>query len=788
MRVSENWLREWVEHGLETQALADRLTMAGLEVDAIEPAADEFNDVVVGHVTAVDAHPDADKLSVCQVDDGTGESHTVVCGAPNVHEGMRAPFARVGAMLPGGMKIKKAKLRGVESRGMLCSAKELGLSDDAAGLMALAPDAPAGKDLHDYLGLDDRIVEIDLTPNRADCLGMIGIAREVGALTDKPVCRPKIGEFREESDGRVAVTVENGDDCPSYAGRVITGIDTAATTPVWMSERLRRAGIRPLSPVVDVTNYVMLELGQPMHGFRLDAIKGGIHVRRARSGETITLLDGREVNLSDDILVIADEQGPVAMAGVMGGEGTAVESDTSAVFLESACFEPILIAGRARRFGLHTDASHRFERGVDPELQRRALDRATALILEIAGGEAGPVSDARADRPAPSPIRLRRDRLHGVLGFDLPVETVTGMLERLGLDVTADKTGWDAVPPSFRYDLAIEEDLIEEVARIHGYDRVPVRSLPADVRPGRAPEHRVAEDRLKALMVERGYQEAITYSFVPAAVDEALSGEKGQAVANPISRDLEIMRTTLWSGLSGAVAHNVNRQQSRVRLFETGLRFIPQGTEIKQDKWIAGVAWGNAEPEQWDGRNRAVDFFDVKADVEALLAAGGPREAEFRADAHPALHPGQSARILLDDEETGWMGRIHPRVAESLDLPAGAYFFELPLARVTEAVLPGYHPVPRYPSVRRDLAFVVDESLAADSLVQAAREAAGSVLTEVRIFDVYQGKGVDSGRKSIALGLILQDSSRTLTDEDSDRVVRAVREDLEGRFGATVRD
>ncbi|MEA5446495.1 phenylalanine--tRNA ligase subunit beta [Gammaproteobacteria bacterium AB-CW1] len=788
MRVSTNWLNEWVDHGLETQALADRLTMAGLEVDAIEGAAEDFSGVVVGEVISVEPHPNADKLNLCQVSDGN-DTVPVVCGAPNVFKGMRAPFARVGAVLPGDFKIKKAKLRGEASQGMLCSAKELGLSEDAAGLMQLAGDAPVGTDLRDYLGLDDQIIEIDLTPNRGDCLGMIGVAREVGALTGKSVCRPPVGEVSQGGSEEIPVSVEDPADCPSYAGRVITGIDTRAESPVWLTERLRRAGLRPISPVVDVTNYVMLELGQPMHGFRLDAIQGGVTVRRGRQDEKITLLDEREVALDEDILVIADERGPIAMAGVMGGLGTAVEPDTEAVFLESACFSPTVIAGRARRFGLHTDASHRFERGVDPALQQRALDRATALIQSIAGGEAGPVTLAGSQPAEAAPIRLRRERLHAVLGFELEADQVTDMLQRLGLEVRADEAGWEAVPPSFRFDLAIEEDLIEEVVRIHGYDRVPVESLPSDVRPGEMPESRLALDQLRSLLVERGYQEAITYSFVPAETDRILSGgTEGQKLANPISQDLETMRTTLWSGLVGALRHNANRQQSRIRLFESGLRFILQGSDIKQEPWVAGVAWGSAEPEQWDGRKRPLDFFDVKGDVEALLTAGGPRGLTFQADSHPALHPGQCARILVESEDGGWIGRIHPQVADQLDIPAGCYLFEIPLSVAARGRLPAYRPVSRFPSVRRDLAFIVDESVPAAELVCAAREAAGEVLAEVRVFDVYQGKGVDSGRKSIALGLILQGSSRTLTDDDSDRVVQQVRELLETRLGATVRD
>jgi phenylalanyl-tRNA synthetase beta chain len=789
MRVSVSWLKEWVDTGLSAAELADRLTMAGLEVDAIESAAPEFEGVVVGHVTAVEPHPDADKLSVCTVDDGSGDYFPVVCGATNVHQGMRAPYARVGAVLPDGTKIRKAKLRGVESRGMLCSPKELALADDADGLMPLPSDAPPGQDLRDYLALDDQILEIDLTPNRADCLGMAGIARELGVLLERPVKAPVIRPVTVTASTRRGVTVDQAEDCPVYAGRVIEGIDPMAESPLWLRERLRRAGLRPISPVVDVTNYVMIELGQPMHGFDLDRLKGDIHVRRAKPGEKLVLLDGDEAKLDPDILVIADGSGPVAMAGIMGGERSGVTPASRNVFLESACFAPLAIAGRPRRFGLHTDSSHRFERGVDPELQGRALDRASALILEIAGGKAGPVTLVRGRRKAVPAIGLRRDRLDSMLGVSLPKGEVGGILKRLGLEVKPDRKGWQARPPSFRPDLRIEEDLIEEIARVHGYADIPVADLPAGTRPGRAPEDRADSDSLASVLVERGYQEAITYSFVAPAEEAAFSGrDDALRLANPISSELAVMRTSLWPGLAAALRHNVNRQQRRVRFFEIGLRYILQDDELKQEKMIAGLACGAALPEQWDHDGRRVDFFDLKADVQALADASGGGEIVCQTAGHSSLHPGQSARLMLAGEPAGWLGRIHPRLAERLDLPEETVLFELRMDVVGRGRVPAYRTVSRYPSIRRDLAVVVEETVAVAELLTVSQEAGGEILQDVVIFDVYRGKGIEAGRKSIAFGLILQDSSRTLTDEEVDTVVGRVQARLHERFGASIRD
>ncbi|HSH28745.1 MAG TPA: phenylalanine--tRNA ligase subunit beta, partial [Thiohalobacter sp.] len=627
MKVSEQWLREWVNPPVDTQALAEQLTMAGLEVDSIEPAAGEFDSVVVGEVLEIAPHPDADKLRVCRVEAGQdGDPLQIVCGAPNVHQGMRAPVALVGGSLPGGLRIKKAKLRGVESFGMLCSARELGLSEEHAGLMALPVDAPVGTDIRDYLELDDRIIEVDLTPNRGDCLGIAGIAREVALLNDCETTPPQIAPVVAAVDDTFPVTVAEPEACPRYLGRVIRGIDPEAVTPLWLQERLRRGGIRPLGPVIDVTNYVLLELGQPMHGFDLARLQDGIEVRLARPGERLVLLDGREVELAADSLVIADGSGPLALAGVMGGEASGVGEATRDLFLECAFFDPLHIAGRARAYGLQTDSSYRFERGVDPELQLRALDRATQLLLAICGGRPGPVIEMTSDihlprRPA---IRLRSERIRRLLGFELKAAEVAGILEGLGCAVDAERENWSVIPPSHRFDLAIEADLIEELGRVHGYNRLPSRAPAGRLQMTPQREEQVTLNRLRLSLVERGYQEAITYSFVDAALQTRLDPERAAIpLANPLSADLAVMRSSLWPGLLTALGHNLRRQQARVRFFECGLNFISQDNEIQQQSYIAGALCGSALPEQWGAVDGGLDFFDVKADVEALLRLGG---------------------------------------------------------------------------------------------------------------------------------------------------------------------
>lgn len=777
MRISEAWLREWVAIPAGTQELADRLSMAGLEVDAVEAAAPPFSGVIIGQILECEPHPDADRLRVCRVSDGTN-THQVVCGAPNARADLLVPFAVVGAELPGGLTIKQAKLRGVESQGMLCSASELGIAEDAAGLMELPPNAPVGESLRAFLGLNDQIVDVDLTPNRGDCLGMAGVAREVGVLFRSHVQGPEIVSVPATTERRFPIELVAPKGCPRYVGRIVEDIDPNAPTPIWIQERLRRAGVRPHSAAVDVTNYVMLELGQPMHAFDLDTLRGGIRVRQAEAGEKLTLIGGDEVELSTQTLVIADHERPVAMAGVMGGAETAVSSGTRNVMLESAFFSPLAIIGRAREYGLHTDSSHRFERGVDPALQVRAIERATELLTTIAGGRAGPVTEevANGHLPQPATIDLRLSRIVRLLGMEIPDHEVQDMLERLGMGVSGNGQGWSVTAPSWRFDVTREVDLIEEVARIWGYERLPVRRPPiAPVMTG-APERRLTDDRLRATLVERGYFEAITYSFVEPGLQEALTpGSEPLALANPISSDMSVMRTSLWPGLIQALQRNRHRQFGRVRLFEIGLSFLTGDEALDQRKRLAGLSFGSVVPEQWDMSRREVDFYDVKADLEALISATGcPESFSFRAESHPALHAGQSARIYRGDEAIGWLGALDPGVQRQLDIDGRVYLFEIDADALREARVPAFSELSKYPSIRRDLAVVVDEEISAAAVRECVRESAGDLLRELVVFDVYQGKGIPNGRKSLAIGLILQESSRTLTDKDVEEVVERV--------------
>ncbi len=792
MRISEHWLREWVAIPEATTELAERLTMAGLEVDVVETAAPAFSGVVIGEIIECEQHPDAERLRVCQVSDGTDEPKTVVCGAPNAVAGLKAPFARVGARLPEGMKIKAAKLRGVKSFGMLCAARELGLSEESAGLMALPADAPAGGDLREWLDLDDPVIEVELTPNRSDCLSMAGVAREVGVLTRNPVSEPAIEAVLATSEATLAVTLESPADCPRYCGRIIRGVDTGAPTPTWLAERLRRAGIRPLSIVVDITNYLMLELGQPMHAFDLATLAGGIRVRQAQAGERLALLNGDTVTLAAGTLVIADDQKPVALAGVMGGGDTAVGDGTTDIFLEAAFFAPSAIAGRAREYGLHTDSSHRFERGVDPARCREAMERATAMVLTYAGGEPGPVTEAMdaAHLPEARRVTLRPARANALLGTAIDDEAMRETLTRLGMAPEEKGDHWEVLAPSWRFDIAREVDLIEEIARIHGYDRLPSRrtALPASIPP--ESESRVALARIRSLLVDRGYHEAITYSFVSEALQSALDPEHTPlALANPLSSDMGVMRSSLWPGLVGAVVHNRNRQMARVRLFEAGLRFRGTLEALDQTPVIAGVVTGPAFAQHWDEPERPVGFFDLKGDVEALLALAAPeRGCRFEAESHPALHPGQTARVYLEDRPIGWLGALHPRQARALDLDKAVYLFELEQSAFQGRALPAFQPISRFPAIRRDLAVVVAESVTAESVRECIREAAGEALQSVQLFDVYRGKGVQEGCKSLAMGLIVQDYSRTLTDEEVDAIQQDVIRALAEGLGAELRE
>lgn len=791
MKISEQWLAEWVPAGLDTQTLAHRLTMAGLEVDGIEPAAPAFSDVVVGEIIDCAPHPDADKLSLCRVNDGTGEPLQVVCGAPNARAGLRAPFARVGGELPDGMRIKRAKLRGQESFGMLCSARELGLSEDAAGLLELPADAPVGQDLRQWLQLDDQVIEVDLTPNRGDCLGMIGVAREVSALTGVDMRAAEVAQVAAEVDDTVGVDLRDPLACPRYVGRVIRGVDVTAATPFWMQERLRRAGVRSLGPVVDVTNYVMLELGQPMHAFDLAKIHEGIVVRQAEAGETLTLLGDETVELQAGTLVIADHRGPLAMAGVMGGAPSSVTDHTTDILFESAFFAPEAMAGRARAYGLHTDSSHRFERGVDPAGQVRAVERATSLLTDIAGGRPGPVVDEQVSSEVPTErtVTLRSGRVRELLGVDIPAAEVADILQRLGMSLVDSGGGWQVSVPAYRFDIDIEADLIEELARVHGYDRIPETrpATPTLIQP--QPEERVALARLRSALVDRGFQETVTYSFVEPGLQHLMDPDHEPVpLANPISAELAVMRTSLWPGLARAAVHNRHRQHQRLRLFETGLRFRGSLDQLEQQPMLGAMVMGPVQPEQWGEPARAVDFFDLKGDLEAVLALTGRPEAfSFVADRHPALHPGQSARIELDGEAVGWLGALHPDVQRKLDMDEPAYVFEMTLEAAQQARLPAFAPLSRFPSIRRDLAVVVAESVSAAALEQCVRRATGAWLQGVALFDVYQGKGVADGFKSVGIGLILQDFSRTLTDSDVDEVISGVVVALRGELDAELR-
>ena len=791
MRISVRWLSEWLGSTPEPRDLAARLTMAGLEVEAIEPAAPPLPGIVVGEIVAREKHPNADSLSVCQVSAG-GEHLQIVCGAPNARVGLKAPLATLGSKLPGGMEISKAKLRGVESHGMLCSARELGLSEDATGLMELPADLRVGLALSDALALDDTVLEINLTPNRGDCLSHLGVAREAAALTGARLSDPELHAVPAQITDVFPVELVPGAGCARFAARVIRGVRADAQAPLWMRERLRRAGLRPISAIVDVTNYVMLELGQPMHAYDLRELEGGIVVRRALAGETLRLLDGRDVTLDETVMVIADRVKPLALAGVMGGDHSGIDAGTTDVLLEVAFFRPDAIAGRGRRYGLVTDASQRFERGVDPTLQERAIERATELLLACAGGAAGPVEVAELpdEIPTRNAVDFRPSRARSVIGAAISDAEMVGILERLGMRIDTASTAWHVVPPSWRFDIAIEEDLIEEVARVYGFDRIPETDPATVVAIPALSETRLSPESVADLLIQRGYFEAITYSFVDPTLQALLCpGEPALRLANPISADLAEMRVSLWPGLVRALIENQRRQQPRVRLFEVGRKFRLDGAELEEIPVVAGLAAGPALPEQWGAVTSAVDYFDVKADVEALLrATSAVQDFRFVPAEHPALHPGQSARILRDDRPVGWIGRLHPEIERRLELTYSGVVFEVETESGLQARVPRLAEISRFPAVRRDLAIVVPEAVPVQRLLDTIRTGAKDLLTGLVVFDIYRGRGIEEGFKSVAIGLNLQDISRTLTDEEIDAVVAQVVAGLEREHSATIRD
>lgn len=791
MQFSEKWLRDLVKVDWDSAALGHELTMAGLEVDAITAVAGVFSGVVVAEVVSVEPHPNADRLRITRVNDGSGEPLQVVCGAANVRVGMKVPFARIGAQLPE-VEIKAAKLRGVESFGMLCAAQELGLAESSDGLLELSEDAPLGMSIRDHLDLDDHCYEIGLTPNRGDCLSLYGLAREVGVLARTTPCLPVVPEVPARQDAVVSVSLQHPSACSRYVSRLIHGIRTDAPTPVWLRRRLERSGVRSISAVVDITNYVMLELGQPMHAFDAAKVEGGIQVRLAVAGEELTLLGGQTIALRPDTLVIADADKPLAIAGIMGGEFSGVSLETSDILLEAAYFDLISLAGQARSYGLHTDSSHRFERGVDATGQRQAIERATQLILEVCGGVPGPVVEKVADAhlPPQRQIHLRRLRIEKLLGLGLADAVVEEICQRLGLQMTSLEDGWTVIVPSWRFDLALEVDLIEELGRVYGYNRLPSKAPTTHIELMPCREDQVVLSRIRALLVDLGYQEAITYSFIDRAWQALVDPEcEPLALANPISSDMSVMRTSLLPGLLKALQYNLNRQQTRVRLFECGMRFLPQPEGLKQQTMLSGVVTGAALPELWSHSKKELDFFDIKGNIEQILALGGAFDTvKFRSATHPVLHPGQCARIERQDQSIGWIGKLHPKIQSELGIGSAVYLFELEIEGLCEGRLPRFTELSRFPEVRRDIAFIIDDRVAATEVLACIRANAGGDLKNVNLFDVYQGPGVAAGRKSLALSMTWQHPGRTLLDEEVQTLVDTVVSALRERFEVSLRD
>lgn len=786
MKFSEIWLRDWVNPALDTEQLSHLLTMAGLEVESVEPAAPRFSGVVVAEVKSVRKHENADRLRVTEVDVGNGERVQIVCGAPNVAEGLKVPCALSGAVLPGDFRIKPTKMRGVESNGMLCSGKELGVPDDVDGLLVLPADAPVGADIRDYLQLDDATFELKITPNRADCLSLRGIAREVAALTRAALNEPTITAVAPAIDDTLPVTVDATAACPRYIGRVIRGVDARAATPAWMRQRLERAGLRSISAVVDVTNYVLLELGQPLHAFDLGKLAGNIHVRMAQPGETLALLNGKTIDLDPDMLVITSGDKAVALAGIMGGANSEVDDTTVDVFLESAFFSPEAIAGRARKLTLNSDASFRYERGVDYALQRDAIERASALILSICGGQAGPLSEAVSTLPVKPAVQVRTARVNKVLGITLSQQEIGAILTGLGFETAEVDAGFSVTPPSFRFDIEIEEDLIEEIARVHGYENVPADAPRARLAMLPLPETATPRHELRRRVACRDYQEIVSYAFVDAQWEADLGGNANPVtLINPIASQMSVMRSTLFGGLIDTLVSNLNRKQSRVRVFEIARVFLKQADgSVQQPERLAGLAFGSRYPEQWGVSGERVDFHDVKADVEALLA---PRAAVYRAGQHPALHPGRTADILIDGKRVGVVGELHPAWVHKYDLPAAPVLFEIDFDVLTSRSSIEAQPVSKFQPVRRDLALVVDEAVSHDALRDALLAAAPEAVYAVSLFDIYRGKGVDEGKKSLAFKVLMQDTSRTLTDEDVESAIRRMVEAVSAGLNAKLR-
>lgn len=791
MKVSTQWLNEWVETRLSNDELANRLTMAGLEVDSIEPVSAPLNGVLVARVLSAESHPGADRLALCSVDTGSGEPSAVVCGAPNVRAGITVAYATPGAVLPDGRKIENAVIRDVASAGMLCSSAELNLADDSSGLLELPDDAPIGTLLADYLYLDDDIIDIDLTPNRGDCLSIVGVARDVAALTQASMRAIEVPDLTATIDATFDINIEAQAACPRYVGRVIRNVDASAPTPMWLSERLRRSGVRSISAVVDVTNYVMLELGQPMHGFDLETLEGGIVVRNSTLGESLELLDGETIELDDKTLVIADRKHPVALAGVMGGSKTGVQATTTQVFLESAYFDPITLAGVARKFRLHTDASHRFERGVDYTGQQRAIERASALILDICGGELGPVSvaESRESLPVRKPIIFRESEIARSLGFSMNAELVRSNFTALHCAVAESGENLAVEPPPFRFDLELEADLLEELARMHGYDEIPATLPSTRMTVSQTSERRDRDRIIRDVLIAQGYYEAVTYSFIDSAAAKIIAPTSVvHELQNPISSEMSVMRPSIWPGLIKAAIYNINRQVDDVRLFELGMVFEWLGENLEQRHVLSAIALGRSRPEQWGESPKNIDYYDIKQEFASTLERLAKVDIEWSRGTDPSLHPGQSADLYSRGVQIGRAGALHPRIAQHFGLDKTAFVFECDLDKLAVLPTPAYQPISKFPSVRRDISVVLDQDCPAAEVLNAVRGVGGESLKYLQLFDEYRGQGIDSDKKSLTIGLIFQASSSTLRDEEIEETMKRVLLQLHADFGGTLRE
>ncbi|MCW5589544.1 MAG: phenylalanine--tRNA ligase subunit beta [Legionellales bacterium] len=790
MKISEQWLREWVNPAITTQEISQQLTLAGLEVDEVINIGHDFSQVVIGQVETISPHPDADKLRVCEVNIGEVENLQIVCGAHNFSAGVKVPVALIGAVLPGNFKIKLSKLRGVPSQGMICSPKELNLGEDIGGIWVLPEDAPIGKSLQDYLHLPDHIIEVDLTPNRGDCLSIQGIAREIAAKNGVSLLKNNSPIVKPTLDEKLEVRLSAPTACSRYAGRMIRDINPNATTPLWMVERLRRSGLRSIHPVVDVTNYVMLELGQPLHAFDFAKIQQHIEVRLAQPQEKIVLLDGKEITLLPNDLVIADAEKALALAGIMGGVDSSVSAETTTLFLESAFFNPTFMMGKARQHGLHSDSSHRFERGVDPNLTVAALERATELLLAIVGGQVGPISEVIVEHHLPKnpAILLKTPHISRLLGMEFSAEDIKNYLQRLNFSLSQrDAETWEVCAPSYRFDITIEEDVIEEIARIHGYDAIPPLAPQAGLTFQPQPEAKLTAEIFSDSLIQRGYQEIITYSFVDEKIERALNPDiTPLRLRNPIASDMNVMRTSLLPGLLTTVAYNQNRQQEQGCFFEIGLRYLLEGETIVQQPMLAGACYGFARTGGWHTPVRVTDFYDIKADVEALLILTRT-PFEFAASTHSSFHPGQCALIRKNHEIIGHVGALHPKLMAHFNLKSPLFLFELSLNALLDAQVPVYKNISKFPSIRRDLAILVNEDVPAAAICAKIQLTAGAWLQEIKLFDLYRGEGVSKGLKSLAIGIVLQHPTRTLVDEEINQTMEQVILGLQQEWGATLR-